>query len=271
MATKQDILDMISRLPDSVNSFGALNNDEFFRQMVAFIDTKKDDVVEVPKWLTYKALLTQSGEDAPVARVLNQDEADYIPDITFIVDGIGSFFTDYFAGIGNLVTVMTGNSDSGIIQSFINSDGFIYIKSFDSEFVPSNNVIKNTPIEIKVRQRGAPPKLLSAETNTAGDKVILTFDKKMNMLPANDINNGGGQYNGFAIAGSYLGGLLGSGNQKDNVIESMCDPILNGEIITIYYNPASLGDPGNSVESLDFGLLQPFENFPVVNNVVAPE
>lgn len=37
----------------------------------------------VPKWLKYEALLSQVGEDAPVARVLNQDERDYLGDVVY--------------------------------------------------------------------------------------------------------------------------------------------------------------------------------------------
>ena len=229
---------------------------------------------ESSNWLTYKALLTQTGEDAPVARVLNQDEPDYLGDIDFIriFPGHYKFPVENNLSIITIPNAINTDGFSGFIEIDNNIEfGFCHVITYsyyDASEV--DNLLKKTPIEIKVRQRGSAPVLLSAETNTTGDKVILTFDKKMNIVPANDSNNGGGQYNGFAIVGSYLGGLLGSGNQKDNVIESMCDPILNGEIITIYYNPASLGYPGNSVESLDFGLLQPFENFPVTNNVPAP-
>ena len=196
MATKQDILDMISRLPDSVNSFGALNNDEFFRQMVAFIDTKKDSVVEVPKWLTYKALLTQFGEDAPVARVLNQDEADYLGDYVWsVVDADVNQFK--FIGTCNgsnpanltipLITLYDNLWDIGrtIVPSIkIISDNEIQVCLSNVDGLYTDFV--NLPIEIKVRQRGTPPKLLSAETNTVGNRIILTFDKRMSGYDGSD-------------------------------------------------------------------------------------
>lgn len=202
-----------------------------------------------PKWLTYKALLTQSGEDAPVARVLNQDEPDYLGDINYLINGDNIESLEFFNKDLTIILSGYGNANNydNNKQSFIDESGHINI--LNSSFAD----LKNYPIEIKVRQRGTAPVLLSAETNEAGDKIILTFDKK--------INNYGILYTDFANANSVENAVLTS----DKVIElSITTPFVNTDEITLDYT-------GTSIESFDYGLFATFENFPVVNNVVAPE
>lgn len=128
----------------------------------------------------------------------------------------------------------------------------------DGSNVDSNGEL--IPIEIKVRQRGTEPILLSAETNEAGDKVILTFDKKMSPYNGSDGSDTFKIRNGLA-------------DDDYNFTAAVIDDCL----ITIPYNvvypedPISVSVLLHCIESFDYGLLQPFENFPVTNNVVAPE
>ena len=199
-----------------------------------------------PKWLTYKALLTQSGEDAPVARVLNQDEPDYLGDIEWQVDEITEFVTikSVFNEFNPLMTIPSINNSSDRIVSFIVS-GKVYFAGL--------NQYELNYVEIKVRKRGTAPVILSAETNEAGNKVILTFDKKM--------NNYGILYTDFINTNLVENAELTS----DKVIElSLTTPFVNTDEITLDYS-------GTSIESFDYGLLEQFEGYPIVNNVVAPE
>lgn len=222
---------------------------------------------ETPNWKTYKALLTQVGENAPVARVLNQDEADYLGDIEWVRNDIGQYIGEIILN-ENLTEILHKSSYANNLFELYIDDNIdysgsqrIFIYTNVEADTPTDGLLYNFPIEIKVRQRGTSPVLLSAETNEAGDKVILTFDKKMS---------------GYGLENVQLsdGMLLNMGDfgiqslvAIDNVIELLIDPnvlITSGVEITLQYIK-------KSIESLDYGLLQPFENFPVKNNVIPAE
>ena len=234
----------------------------------------------VPRWRTYKALLTQSGEDAPVARVLNRDDHDYLGDIEWSRMWTGAYFGlnknyNSFAFISCISQMINPISNAGyayIIESHLNTNGIEVIASgFDTTVADittsSDNKLFNSPVEIKVRQRGAPPKLLSAETDTTGDRVILTFDKKMS-----NYNSSTTQILDYIMcydAGPNEGDVyFSSCVANDNKLELTVsdDYIINSTSIL------SFGDGGylTKHESFDYGLIQSFSNFPVKNNVPAP-
>lgn len=222
-----------------------------------------DDVNNVvPKWLKYEALLSQTGTDAPVARVLNQDERDYLGDIVWDRENTGVYkFTNSklsvnertINGIGNVVDEAdTGLPVTAVVRSVVNFDVILYKP--DGSTV--DDALSYTPFELKQRVRGNPPKLMAAETNTTGDKVILTFDKEMSGY--------GLDVYPFSIGKSVETCTLVSSKVIELLI-SEGEYVLNGEDVTVEINEYS------PVESRDYGLLQPFENFPVVNNVIAEE
>lgn len=219
----------------------------------------------VPKWLKYEALLTQSGTDAPVARILNQDEKDFSGVVVWEYVDNGVFTTKKLYN-ENLTTInhknVILNNSNNILLSYVDDnvqlDGSqkIYLFSI-SEGANADSVLFNTFIEIKQRLRGAPPKLLSAETNTTGDKVILTFDKKMSGYAIqNALTNGDFSFaTSISGANPFLVEII-----NNTVTFTTSDTLVPEDTITATYN-------GITAESLDYGLLQPFENFPVTNNV----
>ena len=236
-------------------------------EMVIFDDV--DGVV--PTFLKYEALLTQLGTNAPVARVLNANEKDYLGGLNAILDpdaGATTFNEVFDLSLSSVLCSSLDSTESQVQMGF-NGEGKIYCNS---------SPIMGEYISIKQRLRGATPKLISAETNTAGDKVTLTFDKKVSdylsgyiMKPDGtslfedmflgtssqfpDINQDFGQLTGFSNDGKSL--TFGSdGNQE----------FFNGAVYTVGYNPSI---NNNYIESLDLGLLQQFTNFPVTNNVQA--
>jgi len=228
-------------------------------------------IIDIPakepiKLLTYKALLSQSGEDAPVARVLNQDEDDYLGDIIWERVDVG-----IYKGTNNnikaslcLNSILSYYLPNDIIEGYdlkVQQDGHCELYVF--QYGLQDGSIQDLPIEIKVRQRGTSPVLLSAETNTTGDKVILTFDKKMNSYLSIDEDE-----NVFIFSNDTT--RDGQGIAKNAIT-------VNGNIIEFTTFIAMNNGDALSIncqsftESLDYGLLQPFENFPLKNNVLATE
>lgn len=225
-----------------------------------------DDVdYVVPKWLKYEALLTQTGENAPVARVLNQDERDYLGDIVYERVSAGIYKSILKAYKPNITSATLQGSLAAKINSVIYNDEdnngfFIQTLQFDTDgFVAFDDAISAAAFSIKQRVRGNPPKLLTAETNIAGDKVILTFDKEMSEYGlANAIVDMGGLY--FLKNGAVNSAITCTLN-KTFVEIGVQETLLFGDLITVKFD-------SDGIESRDYGLLQPFENFPVVNKVM---
>jgi hypothetical protein len=209
----------------------------------------------VPTWLKWIGELDAS--DGVKLIPYNQDEKDYL-----------NYFNVTFGEI-----IFGGQTNNG--WTIPNSALQPIINAIDGEgtlLKHYSNVIECSLtwafVEIKQRVRGNPPKLISAETNVAGDKVILTFDKKMNpafLSPLTQIifidlfiTSNNTLFNSFELRNidknTYVFELL-DGNT----------PIQYGNTYDFSYSTQS----GNFPESLDFGILQPFENFPIVNNVPA--
>lgn len=248
------------------------------RELISLTDMMSDSdtkniIKETPKWLTYKALLSQQGENPPVARVLNQDEPDYLGDIEWTREWNGTYHgsnkhynnSTITSCISQMINPIDNVGYAFSIESYHANGVEVIISGFDTTTLDtttsSDNKLLRTPIEIKVRLRGAPPKLLSAETNEAGDKIILTFDKKMSsFMQAVALDyfllNGD-------IYGNYAFIIDEINDNKVRINLSEFDSISHEE-----YN-LLLSTNGAYLESFDYGLLQPFENFPVKNNVVA--
>ncbi|MEI6555518.1 MAG: hypothetical protein WCL70_08015 [Paludibacter sp.] len=228
------------------------------------INNKTYKVVE-SNWKSYKALVSQDGINVPVIRVLNQDEIDYIGDIessielnedntkSIILTSDGLFKQgltlirvalldgSYLNGGGNTPLQQVFRVDDNIIKFIFGNDGCV-----------------DYPIEIKVRQRGTAPVLLSAETNEAGDKVILNFDKRMSAYNLiNTIASVNSAYNG-EIDGSCIF------DSFDDKTIKIC-PSIN---ISKESSVSLFFDGSVNIESFDYGLLSAFENFPVTNNVI---
>ena len=215
---------------------------------------------EPPKWLYYKALLTQSGENAPVARVLNRDEPDYFGDIVFLRNEAGVYtnlVNSNSKAIPSELSIITlGKKYDRSVDIRKSLNGFIQIETKNGNDELSDNVLNLVEIEISVRQRGTSPVLLSAETNTTGDKIILTFDKKMN---------------NYALIDKFT--LSDTESESPNITAiTTIDNIIEIELESSYTNATEISVSSlDGVESFDYGLLAPFENVPVVNNVVEPE
>lgn len=221
----------------------------------------------VPKWLEWKATFDSSEDtNSPKVRVLNKDEKNYLGDIVW-TPFPNYYLSDFTADSLTTVFTSTGGNNPQIVHTPISLNEKLLLSGLNIDFgvgaLQEYIYFYNLPISIKQRLRGAPPKLLSAETNAAGDKVILTFDKKMS---------------GYGIFFDNLDGYLtvedGNGssiteyvfdNDRTIILSMQSNLSLDSNIIINYYLTERA-----PFESFDYGLLQPFENFPVVNNVPAP-
>lgn len=242
---------------------------DFYANYAEFLTAVSDFFVNAPldgaKWKTYKALMSQNGENAPVARVLNQDEDDYLGDGVWSTLAPGYFlYENENIKIGltatNLIDQFPDEDRFLCVSTEGASDGSIYLKLF-SRIGESALDFAEYYIEIKVRQRGTAPVLLSAETNTAGDKVILTFDKKMSGYGLNDsfLNSGWSTF-GFETNGF---GFLNAIVENNKVIVTISDPVTTSDTqLGIVYDATQI------VESFDYGMLGEINNFPITNNVV---
>jgi hypothetical protein len=212
------------------------------------VQNKKVYQIVESNWKTYKALLTQTGTDAPVARVLNQDEDDYLGDLNFLAGEIIDDTAEFYI-IENFENSLTGfnlTTTYGLILS-------IGISMSDGQILgsmPKNSVAY---LEIKVRQRGIAPVLLSAETNELGNKVILTFDKKMNSYLFDSIENV------LLLSDKSVTEVV----VDDKTIELTLDTsYTDTDVISFDY------DASIALESFDYGLVEEIVDFSVTNKVV---
>jgi hypothetical protein len=212
------------------------------------VQNKKVYQIVESNWKTYKALLTQTGTDAPVARVLNQDEDDYLGDLNFLAGEIIDDTAEFYI-IENFENSLTGfnlTTTYGLILS-------IGISMADGQILgsmPKNSVAY---LEIKVRQRGIAPVLLSAETNELGNKVILTFDKKMNSYLFDSIENV------LLLSDKSVTEVV----VDDKTIELTLDTsYTDTDVISFDY------DASIALESFDYGLVEEIVDFSVTNKVV---
>lgn len=227
-----------------------------------------------PKFLTYKALLSQWGETPPTARVLNFDDNDFLGECSFEYSRPGEYLiilppsivNDSFRFKKDLISFLTNN------QGYVGSTDLVYtvaIKVQDDSSIflmvtndgtPSDDLFKSLPIEIKVRQRGVAPRLLSAETNEEGTAIHLIFDKDMNPGSL-------GCTFGIIELDGYASVVWLSGS---SMILDISGKGVNSESVL----SLSLQDENQSlnIESMDYGFLDYFSGFPVVNKcTVAPE
>ena len=216
--------------------------------------SKIGDIKAPSNWKTYKALLTQTEFNIPIARILNQDEEDYLGDVEWMFNAEGQYSTvGLFDASLTIITPPTDQNSS--ISTIIDEIGKIWITTTDTGTFSGNSVngiLWDTPIEIKVRQRGLTPILLNAETNTAGTTITLTFDKV--------INNYNLTHALSSFLPSYDGGLTAISCNDKNIILSIAPPLLYGVSGLISF------DAINKVESIDFGLLGVITEFPITNN-----
>lgn len=100
----------------------------------------------------YSALLTQTGSDAPVATVLENT----IGNVSFTYSGPGSYHitsNGLFAGTVPTVTNVFGvieNSTSNYITVDKLDNSMLRLASSDFQFNGQNDLLNNTPIEIRV-------------------------------------------------------------------------------------------------------------------------
>lgn len=217
----------------------------------------------VPKWLKYEALLTQTGTDAPVARVLNQDEVNYLGDGFYSYIEPGIYWYNNIKIDNKLAIARTQNTTTSASVSL----GTIELTSFE-EGSYADNVFVNSGFTIKQRLRGAPPKLVSAETDEIGN-VYLYFNKPL--VYAKDLYGNEGTLAFVNSAFTYNNGVM-TGLASAEFMNGNKTVFLNtqGWDIPLPVVACDISFSGGIFEANDFGLLQPFENFPVTNNVPAP-
>jgi len=219
------------------------------------------------KWRYYIALLSQSGTGAPVARVLNACDDDYLGNIVWGRSEAGSYVGTLNGSFPNKMLNFSGHSllwtetkyyDKNKALQFLSStENQILLKTFLGDY-SLDDVLLDTYLEIKVRQRGQAPTLLFAETNTTGDKLILHFNDVMNDFFFQD------------IAGEFIAIIEGIGTDviavnrgtDTKTIELTLDGWVEfGNMVTLDF------DALVALESACLGLLAAFSGFPVTNGV----
>jgi hypothetical protein len=135
----------------------------------------------------YRALLTQTSTNAPVARVLNAADGDFLgkPVCAYVSPGV---YTMTLAGAfpSTLTEIVLGKASlvgdgTKSIYAVRTSDNVITISTFSGVgATAANDILTDYPIEIRVRQRGTSPNIESLTTTEDGTKIIAEFDKYMN-------------------------------------------------------------------------------------------
>lgn len=225
-------------------------------------------------WLVYQALLTQNGLDAPIAHVLNRDASNYLGDVIWERGDIGNYsFTipnapemsltflpsirEYLLDSDGWIGAYMGNNGQGIVQT-----RFLSIFEQPVNSYPTDDLLYMFPFEIRVRKRATPPQLLSAVINEDGDRVILTFDKKMT-------NESGVLYQEVTVSNTlYISatdvGNIGPGFDRVDVEDNVVVLMISSNAPTVGKSYV-LNNNSACIESFDYGLLQNIENFPVIN------
>lgn len=211
-----------------------------------------------------------------ISAAYDEGISDYIPSIK-ILNGDSSNLlkgiTTY--NINDNVLILQGNLidyrliQSSLVTPFVDSSKLDFIRidnnnnNYISFWFTTNLQVQNFNLEIKQRLRGAPPKLLSAETNTAGDKITLTFDKAMSDYGIMDkiVDNDAIQFlieeNGISITS-----VESINKEIIFTIDGLINHVDSGLSISIN---------SGAIESLDFGLYPKSQEITTVtNNVPQP-
>ena len=195
---------------------------------------------------------------APVSRVLNKDDVNYLGDVVWSFSDVGVYRLA-FEGVSSTLCHKLIQPVSGSLGGYAFtkvSDDVSSLQTVDSDGVPTDGLLLGTSVEIVMRKRGTSPVLVSAETNEAGSQVVLTFDKAIGWVTP-------GFTGGFELA---VGGQVSTAVVVTGLNELTIDldsPVSFGDEDTLKYVPVS----GYDIESAGYGLLASFEAFPLVNNV----
>ena len=103
-------------------------------------------------------------------------------------------------------------------------------------------------------QRGTSPILLGAATNTAGTKIVLTYNKIMSQYMFSGIT-------GAFTASSKTVASVARGAETNTIELTLNTAYVNGNTITLAY------DASIALESIDLGLAELFTTISVTNNV----
>lgn len=195
---------------------------------------------------------------APVSRVLNKDDVNYLGDIVWSFSDVG-VYNLAFEGVSSTLCHKLIQPVSGPLAGYVFtkvSDDVSSLQTTDSDGVPTDGLLGNTSIEIAMRKRGTSPVLVKAETNETGDQVVLTFDKAIGWVTPDhsggfELTTGGQVSTTVAVTG------------LNELTIDLDSPVSFGDEDTLKYVYVE----GYDIESADYGLLGSFEDFPLVNNV----
>lgn len=224
----------------------------------------------VPRWFEYKGIITCLNDGDPInLRLLNQDETNFIKGCNVFQGDFGYWYINNLSN-GFKKDLLFGSCQQpdgqyGMTYSMLYFDNNVILQS--SQYQNVGNTGIDCHFEIKQRLRGAPPKLLSAETDTTGNQITLTFDKQMTSF--NDLSGAN-----FFISTDIdqLECILTPSNIVGNKIVIDSSPenwyvagtgIKYGDDINIEFSYNS------ATESIDYGRVNP-GTYNIVNNVPAP-
>ena len=195
---------------------------------------------------------------APVARVLNKDDVNYLGDIVWSYSDVGEYLMS-FEGVASTLC-------QKLVQPVsLPLSGYAFVKVSDDvaalhttapNGTKTDGLLVNTSVDVVMRKRGGAPVLVGAETNETGDQIILTFDKDMGWVTP-------GYAGGFELVtgGQVSTGVAVTGPKELTI--TLDSAVSFGDEDTLSYTYAA----GYDIESAGYGLLESFEGFPLVNNV----
>jgi hypothetical protein len=135
----------------------------------------------------------------------------------------------------------------------------VYQHQETGPWVPTDAQLMDFYIEIGVRDRGSNMVAVSAETNTAGDEITVTFDKDVQPYFLGDFN---------CFADSGIMGLtdINMGSAPNKVVLSVNVGYTSADVITLDYDSELSQQP--LIESVDYGRLTNFTGLAVTNNII---
>jgi len=236
---------------DQLFAIGAANNPSGSNPFAT-----QDDIAF--KSYSYKALLTQTGVAAPISRVLNQSDGDFIPTpLAFEYSNVGKYaITDFFVSYDlTLTEVVISGFKVGTTADWQKTGDDLIINTYDATGTLADALLDNTCIEITVRLRGEAPVIMSAETNEAGDVIILQYNKRMNDYLFTGIE---GDIVDTILNYTFTAAVGSNGTSIELTPDT--DYVVGDSPLLTYAALVPL-------ESFDLGLAPAFTDEPVTNNV----
>ena len=212
------------------------------------------DILGATGWKAYKAFITQTGTDAPIVEVLNENDVDYLGEIgwMFDTDHIVGYLQEDGAEWTPFVVAKPVLLDDTWVVPAIAEPATVTIAGSD---------FAKTYVEILMKEVGAAPVLIGASVNACGTAVILVFDKAMRYegvyeawIDNSDITVSGGS---------------GAGVPDNAILDGNTITLLFDDIYAEYEDTIEVTIAENKIMSFDYGRYAGVTNHAVTNVITA--